>query len=356
MIRDVRRADAPRLFELMERNFPEESALLGNRPEGFEEVVRRVFRWDRRLILGLLRLLGRPIFRFLVVEVDGQLVATTLLTFPRVSAYVSNVVVDPAHRRRGYAKSLLEEARQAAKRAGRQYLALDVLDTNTGARALYESIGYRALRAKSHMVLDPTGPLGPSRRANPAIRPFRRTDARALAALVREQTPEAVEAVLPTGESAFATSGFTNRILASEEAAWVIDRGAGAREQTPEAVEAVLPTGESAFATSGFTNRILASKEAAWVIDRGAGAQGHVAATVSAATTAAHMTAPVLSSSLDVALGETLVRTATAWCAARQAPRILSLVAEHNMGGRTALEAVGFRHALSTHTLYRPVD
>jgi len=312
MIRDVRRADAPRLFELMERNFPEESALLGNRPEGFEEVVRRVFRWDRRLILGLLRLLGRPIFRFLVVEVDGQLVATTLLTFPRVSAYVSNVVVDPAHRRRGYAKSLLEEARQAAKRAGRQYLALDVLDTNTGARALYESIGYRALRAKSHMVLDPTGPLGPSRRANPAIRPFRRTDARALAALVREQTPEAVEAVLPTGESA--------------------------------------------FATSGFTNRILASKEAAWVIDRGAGAQGHVAATVSAATTAAHMTAPVLSSSLDVALGETLVRTATAWCAARQAPRILSLVAEHNMGGRTALEAVGFRHALSTHTLYRPVD
>ncbi|MGA8603526.1 MAG: GNAT family N-acetyltransferase [Thermoplasmata archaeon] len=312
MIRDVRRADAPRLFELMERNFPEESALLGNRPEGFEEVVRRVFRWDRRLILGLLRLLGRPIFRFLVVEVDGQLVATTLLTFPRVSAYVSNVVVDPAHRRRGYAKSLLEEARQAAKRAGRQYLALDVLDTNTGARALYESIGYRALRAKSHMVLDPTGPLGPSRRANPAIRPFRRTDARALAALVREQTPEAVEAVLPTGESAFATSGFTNRILASEEAAWVIDRGAGA--------------------------------------------EGHVAATVSAATTAAHMTAPVLSSSLDVALGETLVRTATAWCAARQAPRILSLVAEHNMGGRTALEAVGFRHALSTHTLYRPVD
>jgi len=312
MIRDIRRADTPRLISLMEREFPEESALLGNRPEGFEEVARRVFRWDRRLILGLLRVLCRPIFRFLVVEVDGQLVATTLLTFPRVSAYVSNVVVDPAHRRRGYAKRLLEEARQSAKRAGRQFVALDVLDTNTAARTLYESIGYRALRAKSHMVLDPAGPLATSRVANPAIRPFRRTDPRALAALARRQTPEAVESVLPTGEGAFASSGFMNRILASEEAAWVIDRGAG-----PE---------------------------------------GHVAATVSAATTAAHMTAPVLAESLDVALGEALVRTAAAWCAARQAPRILSLIAEHNTGGRAALEAVGFRHALSSHTLYRPVD
>ncbi len=173
-------------------------------------------------------------------------------------------------------------------------------------------MGYRPLRAKSHMVLDPTGPLATSRVANPAIRPFRRTDARALAALVRHQSPAAVEAVLPTGERAFASSGFTNRILASEEAAWVIDRGAG-----PE---------------------------------------GHVASTVSAATTAAHMTAPVLSESLDVALGEALVRTAAAWCAVRQAPRILSLVADQNTGGRAALEAVGFRHALSTHTLFRPVD
>jgi ribosomal protein S18 acetylase RimI-like enzyme len=312
MIRDLRRADAPRLFDLMEKEFPEESALLGNRPEGFEEVVRRVFRWDSRLILGFLRLLGRPIYRLLVVEADGQLVATTLLTFPPVSAYVSNVVVDPAHRRRGYAKQMLERAREIAKRSGRKYVALDVLDNNVNARTLYESIGYRPLRAKSFYVLEDTTPLQSYRIGVPEIRAFRREDAAALAALSRRLTPPAVEAVLPTGNRAFVSSGITNRILASQEAAWVIDRGRG-----PEA---------------------------------------HIAATVSAATTAAHVTAPVLSDSLDAALGAALVRKAAAWCAVHEAPRILSLVAEHNTGGRAALESVGFRHALSSRTLYRPVD
>jgi ribosomal protein S18 acetylase RimI-like enzyme len=312
MIRDVRRSDTPRLFDLMEREFPEESRLLGNRPEGFEQVVRRVFRWDSRLVLGLMRAVGRPVFRFLVVEEDGHLIGTTLVTFPRISAYVSNVVVDPAFRRRGYAKQMLEEARATARRTHRQYLALEVLDSNTGARALYESIGYRPLRAMHFFVLDATAPLAADPGANPAIRSFRRPDARALAELARRQTPPAVESVLPTSERAFVGSGLTNRILLSEEASWVVDRGRG-----PE---------------------------------------GHIAATVSAATEAAHVTAPVLSETVDPALGRALVQKAGAWCAVRRAPRILCQVAEHNQMGRAALEAVGFRNAFSSQTLYRTVD
>jgi len=312
MIRDIRRADATRLFDLMDREFPEESALLGNRPEGLEKVLRRVFRWDTLFIIGLLRLFGRPIFRALIVEADGVVVATTMVTFPPVSSFVSNVVVDPAYRRRGYARRMLEEARRTAQQAHRKYIALDVLETNTRARALYDSIGYRPLRARTQFVHDTAGQFGPTPPSNAAIRSFRTTDARALAEIVRRQTPPAVEEVLPVSERAFAVSRMESRMLASEQASWVIDRGRG-----PE---------------------------------------GHVGATVSEVFTAGHITAPVLSESVEADLADSLVRTAGAWCAAHHTPRILSMVADDNVRGREALERAGFRHAFALWTLYRPVD
>jgi ribosomal protein S18 acetylase RimI-like enzyme len=312
MIRDVRRADTPYLFALIDQQFPEESALLGKRPEEFEKIVRRVFRWDTRLVVGLLRLFGRPIFRFLVVEADGRPVAMTLVSFPRGSVYVSSVVVDPTHRRRGYAKQMLDEAYRTAKRAGRRYVALDVLETNTPARTLYESVGYRALRARGQFVHESPAQLGAGPAGNPAVRPFRRGDASALVEILRRQTPPAVEEVLPTHAGMFLSSQITNRILGSEEAAWVVDRGRG-----PEA---------------------------------------YVAVSVSTATEAAYLTAPVLGESVDAELAGALLRTAGAWCAVRKTPRVLCMAADDNVRGRVALEAGGFRHAFALWTLYRPVD
>ncbi|MGP8075881.1 MAG: GNAT family N-acetyltransferase [Thermoplasmata archaeon] len=312
MIRDVRRADSPYLFDLMTREFPEESALLGNRPEGFQRIIRRVWRWDTRLILGLARLVGRRLFRFLVVEADGRLVAMTMVTFPQVSAYVSNVVVDPAYRRRGFAKRMLEEARRTAKGARRKYIALDVLENNTRARTLYEGLGYRSLRTKTHYVRESTHEFGTTPPANPAIRRLCRGDTPALLEIVRRQTPPAVEEILPTAPSRFAVSGFENRMLGSEQAAWVIDRGHGA--------------------------------------------EAHLSATVSVVFEAAHVSPPVLSESVDPALADALVRTAGAWVAAHKAPRILSQLSDDNVRGRAALEAAGFTRALGSSTLYRTVD
>ena len=57
MLRDLTRADGPEFLAVMERGFPEESSLLGNRPEEFQKIFRRIFRWDTRLILGILHLL-----------------------------------------------------------------------------------------------------------------------------------------------------------------------------------------------------------------------------------------------------------------------------------------------------------
>jgi ribosomal protein S18 acetylase RimI-like enzyme len=312
MLRDLRRADGPEFLALMERGFPEESALLGGRPEEFEKMFRRVFRWDARFLLALLKLLGRPIVRMLVVEQDRRLVAESLVTFPAGAAYVSTVVVDERYRRRGYARQMLEEARNTARRAKREFLVLDVLESNTGARALYDSLGYRPLEQRFHLVQDTMDRFGSPPPANPNIRALRRSDVPGLVEVLKRQTPPEVEKVLPTRKDRFVGSGVANRMMATEEASWVIDRGHG-----PE---------------------------------------GHVAAAVSQAMQAAHFASPTLAESVDDRLALDLVTTAATWCASRRVPRIISMVSGRNARGRAALEAIGFRHALPLWTLYRTVD
>ncbi len=286
--------------------------MLGNRPEEFEKIFRRVFRPDARLLLGILKVFRRPIVRLLVVEADRRVAATTIVTFPPKCAFVSNVVVDAPYRRRGYARAMLEEARRTAKKAGRRYIALDVLESNTPARALYESIGYRPLRAQLRLVNDSMARFSGAPPSPTGVRPFHRSDVPALVELVRRQAPASVEEVLPTRKARFVESGMVTRMLESEDASWVVDRGKG-----PEA---------------------------------------YVGATVSAAMEAAYLAEPVVAESVEPALAESLVATASAWCATRRSPRILTMVNRDNARGRAALDATGFRDAQALWTLYRSVD
>lgn len=308
MIRDVRRSDGPALYKFLSEYFPEENAILGFRPEGFYKVVSRVFRWDFRLILGLMALFGRRVFRFLVVEEDGKVVGTTLVTLPPRSGYVSSVAVDPAYRRRGFAKAMLEEARQTSDRARRKYIVLDVLEKNAPARALYEQIGYRALRENRFMV-HPGG--GASVAPPPGLRAFEKKDATALVALAR-------------------------------------------RSSSPE-VEEVLPVTEAHFRSGGTIDRALASQSAAWVIDQGRGPEAYIAAQVSPATNAGSVSAPVIGEAVTPEVGAALVTTAVAWCRARNVERSVAQIALVNARGRAALQAAGFQDALSVWTLFRTV-
>lgn len=309
MIRDLRARDAPRILEFLRNDFPEEEKILGTRPEGFAEVVARVFRWDARLVTGLLRLFGRPIYRFFVIEADGRIVATTLLTFPPRAGYLSMVAVDRAHRRHGLARQLLERARAATAARHRPYVVLDVLATNTPARTLYESLGYRPLRAAAYLVHDDPRAFGTGPGPVPGLRPFRRDDARALAAVARAGVPPAVEAVLPTSDRDIAGSAWVGRLLASEAAAWVLEEG---------------------------------SDPVAWI-----------GAVSSRATEAAHVSAPIIGPGVPEEAAQALVRTAGAWCAGRGAPRLTAILPEENRRGRAALESVGFHDVLPIFTLYR---
>jgi ribosomal protein S18 acetylase RimI-like enzyme len=310
MIRDLRKADTPRVLEFLKTQFPEEEALLGTRPEGFAKIVHRIFRWDTQLAIRLARWAGRPLFRFLVVEEDGRIVATTLVSFPERAAYVSMVVVDPAYRRRGHAQSLLERARVTAGAAGRRYVVLDVLTQNTPARTLYERIGYRPLRESAFFFREPDGTTAAAPSPT-TVRPFRDSDAAALAEIARRSTP-------------------------------------------PE-VQEVLPIREAQFRGSNMINRILQSQTAAWVVDRGRGAEAYLGSVATPATDAAHLANPVVGEGVEASDVAALVRTGVAWCAAHGSPRIVAQVPAENVRGRAALLGGGFRDALGLWTLYRPV-
>ena len=307
-LRELRRADAPRLFELLKSQFPEEESILGTRADGFARIVRRLYRPDLRLLLGLLRLVGRSPFRFFVIEEEGDLVATTLLSFPPKTGFLSMVVVAPAFRRRGYARRLLDTARTATVRRGRRFVALNVLGSNAPARTLYASAGYRELDHQWLLVHDRPIDLAAAPKVA-SVRPFQREDAGAVAELANRTMPAAAREVLPA-------------------------RPADYRSRT-------------------LADRLFDAEAAAWVVDRGRGIEGHLSAVVSPATEAAHLSCPLVAPSLDPELAEAMVRTAGAWLAARTPVRIATSVPEGRPQSRRALEGAGFHAAYDLFTLGR---
>ena len=216
MIRDFRRSDGPAYFRLLTEHFPEEEKVLGMRPDAFERIVRRMYRWDVRLIVGLARIFGRPIFRLFVIEESGTLAASSLLTFSGPSGYISSVVVDVPFRRQGLAQQLLATCREATRKSGRKYVALDVLVENAPARALYEREGFHSIREQVFWVHEQPSALTLSRdSALGSFRIFRTSDARALAQIAAAQNAAPVNEILPVTPGSFTPPEFIESALLS---------------------------------------------------------------------------------------------------------------------------------------------
>ena len=312
MLRPFRPDDAPTYVRFLKQHFPEEEVLLGTDPVVMERVVRRLFRWDLRLLLALARALGRPIARFYVIEVDGTVAATTLLTFTRRTGFLSGIVVDTPYRRRGFARRLLARAQEDARRAGRRFIALDVLRSNAPARALYDAAGYRPLRTYSVLRsrLPAASPVAAAA-AEPGLRPFRPEDA------------------LPLSEIA-------SRAL-------------------PPSVAEVLPVERSSFRLPPPLLRVLGSESDAWVLDEGGRAVGFLRATVSDAMASTNLTAPLLDPGVPDGRARGLVRHAVGWIRSRSPGHIAVEVPDHDPRAARLLAEEGFETAYVVDTLYRTV-
>lgn len=247
MLRTLRPRDAPALVRLLDEEFPVESALYTKDVGQVERIVRGLFRWDRRLLLGLAAAVGHPIVRFLVIEEDGHVVGTTAVTFPAPrTGFIGAVAVSPAYRRRGLARQLMAEAHRTVRRSGRKFVALGVLDSNEPARALYRSLGYRPVRAMVHLVRPLTGLPAPE----PVVgRTPTRRDFPRLAAMANAALPAPVLRVLPVSAGAFRAGPAVAELMGSTTTAWVLDGPDGLAGFVRATVSRATPAGQLSVPT-----------------------------------------------------------------------------------------------------------
>jgi ribosomal protein S18 acetylase RimI-like enzyme len=77
---------------------------------------------------------------------DGERVGLANLGLRRTEAWIGGVGVVPSERRRGTGRALMEAVQDEARRRGAQRVWLEVIVENSGAVALYESLGYEHVR------------------------------------------------------------------------------------------------------------------------------------------------------------------------------------------------------------------
>ena len=79
---------------------------------------------------------------FLVAEADGQIVGSVMAGYEGHRAWINYLGVDPVHRRRGFARTLMAEAESRLLAMGCPKVNLQVRAGNADAIALYTALGY----------------------------------------------------------------------------------------------------------------------------------------------------------------------------------------------------------------------
>lgn len=130
-----------------EQGYAEERAAAGESPEVAAQESRE--QMAELLPQGL----STPDHHFFEGRVDGERIGTLWLSSERSTAFVYDVVVDEAHRRRGYGGGLMRAGALWARDRGHRALGLNVFGHNHGARALYEKLGYVVLAEQVRKVV-----------------------------------------------------------------------------------------------------------------------------------------------------------------------------------------------------------
>lgn len=292
----------------MKQEFPLEERIYGSNAEQVTALIRRVYRWDVRIVLALLKAFGRSPFDFWVVDENERLVGTTLVTYGARAGFLSTVSVHPDFRRRGFAQALLARSHEGIRRSRRPYAILEVIRDNVPARALYARAGYRPLRSNTVLTREPDpGDRDRPRPKVPGLRALRREDAPALVTVANAtQSPELREWMPFTREQFFLPP-----LLASS-------------------VDAV---------------------SRAWVLEEGGRAVAFLRATVGGLTHTAHLTQPIFAPEVSALSARALVDTALAWVATERPARSVVELPEDRPAARAVLEEAGFQPVLQLDTL-----
>lgn len=81
---------------------------------------------------------------FLVAEREGRVVASIMIGYEGHRGWINYLAVEPASRRLGLGRALMEEAERILRAAGCPKINLQIRTANAGMRAFYERIGFAA--------------------------------------------------------------------------------------------------------------------------------------------------------------------------------------------------------------------
>jgi ribosomal-protein-alanine N-acetyltransferase len=104
-----------------------------------------LFGWSEEAFRSDLR---NPAALYLVLKVDGKLVAYAGMWLIIDEAHITNVAVKPEYRRRNFAKRLIHRLLSIARERGCVKATLEVRVSNTPAQRLYEKFGFRTVATR----------------------------------------------------------------------------------------------------------------------------------------------------------------------------------------------------------------
>ncbi len=99
--------------------------------------------------------LSLPHALLLCAEAGGAPVGFVDIHLAGDSAYINELAVAPAARRRGVAAALVSAALDKAERRGFTRVVLDVREGNAAARALYQKLGFKSAGVRKRLYRDP---------------------------------------------------------------------------------------------------------------------------------------------------------------------------------------------------------
>jgi ribosomal-protein-alanine N-acetyltransferase len=131
LVRPVRAEDLPAVLAVERASFP--------------------VPWTERMFAGELR---NPWSHFWVAERDGAVRAFALFWITLDEVHLLNLAVEPAMRRRGFARHLLERLLAFAEERAASHVLLEVRPSNHGAIRLYRAFGFRPMMVRPRYYSD----------------------------------------------------------------------------------------------------------------------------------------------------------------------------------------------------------
>lgn len=125
-----------------------------------EEDIQSVYRietlsfrtpWSRQSLLGELR---NNVAHYLVATADRNVIGYCGMWILFDECHITNIAIDPTHRKKGYGKSLLYATMLVADYLGAVSMTLEVRETNIIAQTLYHEMDFERNGFRKHYYSD----------------------------------------------------------------------------------------------------------------------------------------------------------------------------------------------------------